>query len=205
MLSKCPPGVWLLKLAHPNVNCMQNWLSLPKSLPPSLFTSLCPSLSQPKPMRAADVKSDAAFAVIKCALYPLIFLKPRHKYKHTQTRADTHTHTHEYTHTQLEHEANKCREHEGFIKIKYLPRRVSWVREQGKERERERAEAKAATARTAAAAHHKIAEKVLHSNFFRVLFPLPLPALLSHARSFSLFGCVWWVVWRVLYTRLCAC
>lgn len=68
--------------------------------------------------------------------------------------------------------------------------------------------AKAATARTAAAAaHHKIAEKVLHSNFLRVLSPLslPLPAFLSHALSLSLCACVWWVVWRVLYTRLCAC
>lgn len=57
--------------------------------------------------------------------------------------------------------------------------------------------AKAATARTAAAAvQHKIAEKVLHSNFLRVLSPL-----LSHALSLCL--CVVGGLARALHSFVC--
>lgn len=57
----------------------------------------------------------------------------REQCKHTQTRACKHTHARTSTHTQCYNATGRGRQtsaesHEGFIKIKYLPRRVSWAR-----------------------------------------------------------------------------
>lgn len=201
ILSKCPPGIWLLKLAHPNVNCMQNSLSLPPSL--------SPSLCRPKPMRSRRQIRRSIRSHKMCALSFNIFKATTQTQTHSNTRGRTHTRTN--THTQLQHEANKCREHEGFIKIKYLPRRISWVREQGKEREpgRGRGSGKGSDSDSEdSSSSSSSASQNSRKSFTLKLFTCALPAVAASAcaalsRALSLCLCVVGGLARALHSFVC--